>query len=1427
MMETLRGLRRRVGDLKGRQVVVVSVASALAILVAPMVASGSGGGPADQSGQRSIVHRVAVSAQVKQKRRHQRHHHRRLQADPTHMGLGPEAPIPSWARGKPIHFAPTLENRPTESTIKATAQWAEVGNAHLTNGGPVQENPHVYAVFWGSNWNKEPGASLRAEITNMYSEISGSAWQGILTQYFGPFGNISHTFPTTTYTDNSVAAPEVDQQTLLINEAKAAASTNGWNLTGEDLVAVFPAPGSKYTFGASGFCAYHGVMNMPSGTNVPFDYLPYDGDEPFKAGCNRVKELPEYAHNTTYFASHEYVETVTDPFHGAWEEPGGNELADLCVGAAPAPGITAYVTAIWDNYLGKCAESDPSPPQIYGTTQSATAVEQHEATLHGSFHPDGQEDKYFFEYGKTSEYGSKSPVLVTTGTAVLAVAQTLTGLEAGVLYHFRLAATNPDMKRGSTGGKDFTFMTPGPYAETEPATEIGETSARLNATVNPNGAATKYQFEYGPTTSYGSKVPLTAEELGAGTAAVQVSKSISLAKSTVVHYRIAATSGAITNFGADRSFMTYPHAPEVTTKPATNSTLTQVTLNGTVNPGGSSTTYYFEYGENVSFGEHYKVPVPSASAGSGKSNVEVSQTLTVGAGREYFYHLVATNAAGTTADSTWQSARTLGPHPHTSEASAVKATSATLNGTIRTENAPTTYQFEYGPTTSYGTSVPVPAGVLAGGAGSNYELHEVISGLSPVTTYHFRLRASDSVATSYTPDRTFATLVEAPTVTTEPATGVSKFGATLNASVIPNGAATTYKFEYGPTASYGSSVPVPAEAIGAGGSAVKVAQGIDLAPATVYHYRISATNSKGTRTGSDRTVVAGVPGYASSFGTPGSTNGKFEHPGDVVADSKGNLWVADTYNHRIQKFHPSGEFMLQVNVSGGGEGQPLHPSGLAVDAKDNVYVADWASNRIEEFSSSGAYVRRIGSTGSGNGQLSGPEDVAIDAKGNIWVSDTWNGRLEEFDAAGAFVRVAGSHGSGTGQLGQPCGLDIDAKGNIWVADWQNNRVSEFNETGGFVRQFGSEGTGNGAFNRPDAIAVDGQGGIWVGDQDNGRLEEFNEAGEYLAQIGSPGSGNGQFSFLYPMGIEIDATRGNMWVTDTRNNRVQKWVVSGPTYRSSFGSPGSGNGQFDHPGDVAKDSEGNLWVADTYNHRIQKFTQAGSYLLQVNVSGGGEGQPLHPSGLAVDAKDNVYVADWASNRIEEFSSSGAYVRRIGSTGSGNGQLSGPEDVAIDAKGNIWVSDTWNGRLEEFNEAGAFVRVAGNTPGPFGQLAEPTGIDIGANGNIYVADWTINRISVFNETGEAIDVFGSEGAGDGALNRPDAIALDGQGGIWVGDSDNSRLEEFNEAGEYVAQIGSPGSGPGQFSFLYPMGIETGSNGSIWVTDTRNNRVQRWVR
>ncbi len=280
------------------------------------------------------------------------------------------------------------------------------------------------------------------------------------------------------------------------------------------------------------------------------------------------------------------------------------------------------------------------------------------------------------------------------------------------------------------------------------------------------------------------------------------------------------------------------------------------------------------------------------------------------------------------------------------------------------------------------------------------------------------------------------------------------------------------------------------------------------------------------------------------------------------------------------------------------------------------------------------------------------------------------------------------------------------------------------------------------------------------------------------------------------------------------------------YASSFGSAGTGNGQFAHPAGSAVDANGNIWVVDENNKRVEKFSEAGTYLSSFGSAGTGNGQFGRPTDIAVDPKGNLWVADAGNSRIEEFNEKGEFLKAIGSYGTGNLQFNGPESLAIDSKGNIWVGDTYNARLEELNEKGEFVRTVGTRGSGQGQLVEPTGIAIGPGGNVWVADWGNQRIEEYSETGSFVRQFGSEGAGNGQFKRPDVIDVDSKGNVWVGDQNNGRIQEFNQSGEYVAQFGAVGSGQGQFSFGYPMGITADAKGNLWVSDTGNNRVQKWT-
>jgi hypothetical protein len=184
-----------------------------------------------------------------------------------------------------------------------------------------------------------------------------------------------------------------------------------------------------------------------------------------------------------------------------------------------------------------------------------------------------------------------------------------------------------------------------PVATTDNATAITTTSATLNGTVNPEGQATTYYFEYGTTSSYGSQTAMTAA--GAGTADLKVLAHVtSLASNTTYHYRLVATNASGTTLGSDVSFKTpKPPAPGVTTGHAKDITQTSATLAGTVNPQGQATSYVFQYGTSTAYGSQ----TPATSAGSGTKSVSASAPLAgLVANTTYHFRLVATSVNGTT-----------------------------------------------------------------------------------------------------------------------------------------------------------------------------------------------------------------------------------------------------------------------------------------------------------------------------------------------------------------------------------------------------------------------------------------------------------------------------------------------------------------------------------------------------------------------------------------------------------------------------------------------------------------------------------------------------------------------------------------------------------------------------------------------------------
>ena len=335
----------------------------------------------------------------------------------------------------------------------------------------------------------------------------------------------------------------------------------------------------------------------------------------------------------------------------------------------------------------------------------------------------------------------------------------MSGLTTGTVYHYRLVGAN---SAGTTNGNDVTF-TAGPPSVQKPvvnttsASSVTATGARLNGSVNPNGASTTYHFDYGTTTSYGSST--STANAGSGTSSVSVNSAVNgLTPGTLYHYRLSGTNSGGTTNGNDVTFTagTPPTSlPTATTSAATNVSATGARLNGSVNPNGSSTTYHFDYGTSTSYGSS----TSTANAGSGTSNVGVNATVgSLTAGTLYHFRLVGTNSGGTTNgnDLTFTPASSQQPLPKvsTSAASDVSTTGAQLNGSVNPNGFSTTFYFEYGLTSSYGSSTPTST---AGSGTSVLDVSASLDNLTPGTIYLYRLVATSSTGTTYGPDASFAT----------------------------------------------------------------------------------------------------------------------------------------------------------------------------------------------------------------------------------------------------------------------------------------------------------------------------------------------------------------------------------------------------------------------------------------------------------------------------------------------------------------------------------------------------------------------------------------------------------------------------------------------------------------------------------------------
>ena len=578
------------------------------------------------------------------------------------------------------------------------------------------------------------------------------------------------------------------------------------------------------------------------------------------------------------------------------------------------------------------------------------------------------------------------------------------------------------------------------------------------------------------------------------------------------------------------------------------------------------------------------------------------------------------------------------------------------------------------------------------------------------------------------------------------------------------------------------------------------------------------------------TLLAGALGSWGNLDGIG-TAARFWGPVGVTFDGDGNLFVTDCGNEVIRKVVlatgatslVAGTLDATGQADGVGSAASFNgPTGIVADGKGDLYVADTtnctirkvavSSGTVSTFAGSPTHCGSVDGTGAA-AELNQPQGIAYDGARFLYVSDSGNNTIRRIDTSTqAVLTIAGTTSSGNSdgvgaaaRFSNPEGLTFDGDGNLYVVDSDNGTLRELTNLsvpsavtvttlmGALVIQHLSP-LGNAA-----GVAYDGAGSLYV----------TNEAGQVL-KVGLPSvtltsnAGNGQGSapfyadavgseaqFWNPVGIAFD-TSGNYYVADVGNDAIRKVVAATGAVSTLAGlgaevasKDGVGPAaSFSGPAGIAFDGNETLYVADSFTDAIRAVNiDSGAVTTiatgTVNPLAGSLGDS--PVGIALDGRGNLYIADASSETIRILVLATGAVSTFAGTPGGFGLKDGtgssilfrtPVAVAFDGAdpGNLWIADQQNCALREISLATGQSTTPVGAPGMcestdgVGSAAHiklVSGVAAEPNGNVYFVDG--NSLRLLTTGTNEVTTLSTSGPGyeSGPITTPTYYPM---GGFW---------------------------------------------------------------